>query len=158
MQGSPPATPLMPRTDRAQPQRQPQPQPAGFTLIEVLIVLAVAALLAGLAVPSYQAQVAKGRRLDGQQALRALAQRLERRYTEQGSYRGATLGVGGLSPAVSGGGHYALAISDSSENAFRITATPRGVQASDVCATLVYNQLGEPSVSAAATRPAAQCW
>lgn len=121
-------------------------------------MLAVAALLASLAVPSYQAQVAKGRRQDGQQALHALAQRLEQRYTALGSYQGATLGVGGLTPAVSGAGHYALAITDLSEHAYRITATPQGVQASDVCATLAYNQLGEPSVSAAATRPAAQCW
>ena len=141
----------------------PHPPPlrhhcTGFTLIELMIVLVVAALLASLAVPSYQAQVAKGRRLDGQQALRGLAQRLERRYTELGSYRGATLGEGGLYPAVSGAGHYTLAITDLADQRYRIAATPQGVQAADDCATLVYNQLGETSVSAAARRPAAQCW
>ncbi len=137
--------------------RQP-PQSTGFTLIEALIVLALAALLAGLAVPSYQAQVAKGRRLDGQQALRALAQRLEQRYTALGSYRGAALGVGGLYPAVSTAGHYALAITELADHAFRITATPQGVQAADACALLVYNQLGESSVGASASSAAAQCW
>lgn len=143
--------------------RPPHPRhllhlPTGFTLIEVLIVMAVAALLASLAVPSYQAQAAKGRRLDGQQALRGLAQRLERRYTESGSYRGAMLGEGGLYPAVSGAGHYTLAITDLADQSFRLAATPQGAQAGDDCATLGYNQLGEPSVSAAARRPAAQCW
>jgi len=137
--------------------RQPL-QPTGFTLIEVLIVLVVAALLAGLAVPSYQAQVAKGRRMDGQQALLALAQRLEQRYTALGSYRGAALGVGGLYPAVSGAGHYTLAITELADHAFRITATPQGVQAGDACARLAYNQLGEPSVGAGATLVASQCW
>ena len=141
------------------PRPRPRPLlPTGFTLIEMLIVLVVAALLAAVAVPSYQDQVATGRRLDGQQALRALAQRLEQRYSERGSYRGATLGVGGLTPAVSGAGHYALAIGDLTDHAFRITATPQGVQAADVCATLVYNQLGEALVSVDATRPAARCW
>jgi type IV pilus assembly protein PilE len=130
----------------------------GFTLIEVMIVLAVMALLASLAVPSFQAQAARGRRQDGQQALQALAQRLERRYTEMGSYQGATLGAGGLYPAASGGGHYRLAITDLADHSFRITATPQGVQAGDDCATLTYNQLGEQSVSAGARRPAAQCW
>ena len=149
----------MPRPRPRPPPRVPRRRlPTGFTLIELLIVLAVAALLAALAVPSYQDQLAKGRRLDGQQALRALAQRLEQRYSERGSYRGATLGLGGLSPAMSGAGHYALAISDLTDHAFRITATPQGVQAADVCATLVYNQLGEASVGVAATRLAARCW
>jgi type IV pilus assembly protein PilE len=144
-----PRSPPRPRTPR---------QPTGFTLIEVLIVLSVAMLLASLAVPSYQAQAAKGRRLDGQQALRALAQRLERRYTELGSYQGASLGAGGVYPAVSDAGLYRLAITDLADHAFRITATPQGVQATDECATLVYNQLAEPSVGAAARRPASQCW
>ncbi len=133
-------------------------RPAGFTLVELLIVLVVAGLLAGLAVPSYQAQAAKGRRVDGQQALRALAQRLERHHTERGSYSGATLGAGGLYPAVSAAGLYALTITDLAEHAYRIEATPQGPQAQDACATLVYNQLAEPSVSGPATLAAAQCW
>lgn len=130
----------------------------GFTLVEVLIALAVAMLLAAAAVPSYQAQVAKGRRVDGQQALMAVAQRLERHYTERGSYRGATLGAGGLYPAVSGGGLYALAITELADQQFRIAATPLGVQATDACGTLVYDQRGESSVSGGATLAADQCW
>lgn len=136
----------------------PRPHPAGFTLFEVLIALAVAMLLAAAAVPSYQAQVAKGRRVDGQQALMAVAHRLERHYTERGSYRGATLGAGGLYPAVSGGGLYALAITELTDQRFRIAATPLGVQAGDACGTLVYDQLGESSVGGGATLAAQQCW
>ena len=130
----------------------------GFTLVEVLVVLALLSLLSAAAVPSFQGQLAKGRRLDGQQALLALAQRLERQYTERGSYLGATLGAGGLYPAVSGAGHYALAITDLADHAYRIAARPQGAQASDPCATLVYNQLGESSVSGAARLAAGPCW
>jgi type IV pilus assembly protein PilE len=130
----------------------------GFTLVEVMIVVAVVALLSAVAYPSYLAQVAKGRRTDGKQALVELAQKLERFYTERGTYVGATLGTSGLYPAMSTGGYYALSIATQTVDAFTITATPQGAQASDVCATLGYNQLGEQTVSSAATLSAAKCW
>jgi type IV pilus assembly protein PilE len=130
----------------------------GFTLIEVMIVVAVVALLSAVAYPSYMAQVAKGRRTDGKQALVELAQKLERFYTERGTYAGATLGAAGVYPAVSGGGYYALAIATQNANGFSITATPQGAQAGDACATLGYNQLGEQTVSGGATLTAAKCW
>ena len=72
----------------------------GFTLIELMVVLAVAAILSAVALPSYQGQVAKGRRADGKQALVELAHKLERFYTERGTFAGATLGGSGLYPAV----------------------------------------------------------
>lgn len=137
---------------RANPSRR------GFTLVEVLVVLALLSLLSAAVIPSFQGQLAKGRRLDGQQALRALAQRLERQYTERGTYLGATLGAGGLYPAESGAGHYALAITDLADHAYRIAARPQGAQAADPCATLVYNQWGESSVSGAAGLAVGQCW
>ena len=130
----------------------------GFTLVELMIAMTVALLLSAMAYPAYQAQVAKGRRVDGQQALMAVAQRLERHYTERGSYVGATLGPGGLYPAVSGGGLYALAITELGDQRFRIAATPLGAQATDACGTLVYDQLGESSVSGGTRLAAKQCW
>ena len=131
----------------------------GFTLIELMIALAVAAILASVAYPSYLSQVAKGRRADGKQALVELAQRLERLYTERGTYAGATLGgTGGLYPAVSPGGFYALAFSSQNADGFVIAATPRGKQVGDACSTLGYNQLGDRTVGTGATLTVAQCW
>ena len=130
----------------------------GFTLVEVMIVVAVISLLAAVAYPSYVNQVAKGRRTDGKQALVELAQKLERFYTERGTYAGATLGPTGLYPAVSSGGYYALAIDTQTADGFTISATPQGAQASDECAVLGYNHLGEQSVGAGATLSAAKCW
>lgn len=135
-----------------------QQRPQGFTLIELMIVLAVAALLSAVAYPSYVAQVAKGRRTDGKQALVELAQKLERFYSERGTYAGATLGSSGVYPSVSTGGYYALSITTQTVDGFAIAATPQGVQADDACAALGYNQLGEQTVSSAATLPAAKCW
>ena len=134
------------------------PSRRGFTLIELMVVLVVAAILSAVAFPSYQSQVAKGRRADGKQALVELAQRLERFYTERGTYAGATLGGGGLYPAVASGGYYSLAITSQSADGFTLTATPRGNQDGDACSALGYNHLGDRSVGAGATLSLDQCW
>ena len=134
------------------------PSRRGFTLIELMVVLVVAAILSAVAFPSYQSQVAKGRRADGKQALVELAQRLERFYTERGTYAGATLGGGGLYPAVASGGYYSLAITSQSVDGFTLTATPRGTQAGDACRALGYNHLGDRSVGAGATLSLNECW
>lgn len=61
----------------------------GFTLIELMIVVAVVAILAGIAWPSYQSQIRSSNRADAQGALMGLAQAMERHFTETGSYSGA---------------------------------------------------------------------
>ena len=129
----------------------------GFTLIELMVVLAVAAILSAVALPSYQGQVAKGRRADGKQALVELAQKLERFYTERGTFAGAALGNGGLYPALSSGGYYSLAIASQSVDGFAITASPRSQQVGDACGSFGYNQLGVQSVSGA-TLSTTSCW
>ena len=130
----------------------------GFTLIELMVVLAVAAILAAVAFPSYKGQVAKGRRADGKQALVDLAQKLERFYTERGTFAGAALGGGGLYPLVSSGGYYSLAITSQSADGFTLSATPRGNQAGDACGALGYNHLGDRSMAAGAMLSLDQCW
>lgn len=130
---------------------------AGFSLTELMVALAVAALLASIAYPSYVAHVQRGRRADGTQALVELGQALERHASERGTYAGATLGPTGLFPDTSSGGHYALAITAASADGFTITAEPRGVQASDPCGTLRYNHLGEKSV-VSGRFSATACW
>ena len=131
----------------------------GFTLIELMVALTVGAILASVAYPSYLSQVAKGRRADGKQALVELAQKLERFYTERGTYAGATLGgTGGLYPAVSPGGFYALAVSSQNADGFVIAAAPLGNQVGDACSTLGYNQLGDRTVGVGATLTVNQCW
>ena len=130
----------------------------GFTLIELMVVLAVAAILASVAYPAYQGQVAKGRRADAKQAMVELAQRLERFYTERGTYAGASLGAGGVYPAISLGGYYTLAITSQTADDFTITAAPRGTQAGDACGTYGYNQLGDRTLVSGASLSVAECW
>lgn len=146
---------------RAHRPRREHRQPRccrGFTLIELMIVVAVVAILVAIAYPSYAGYLAKGRRADAKQALLDVAQRLERFYTERGTYAGAALGNSGLYPSTSKGGYYSLAIDSADANGFAISAAPTGVQTGDACGTYGYNHLGEQTLGANATQTIAQCW
>lgn len=146
----------MPRPHTASAARALQ---RGFTLIELAIALVVVAMLSAMAYPSYNAYMARTRRADAKQSLLELAQRLERYYTERGTYAGATLGgTNGIYPASSTAGYYTLTIGTQTAEAFTISATPTGAQTGDACAAFGYNQLGEQSVSTAATLSAGKCW
>lgn len=59
---------------------------SGFTLTEVLITMAIVAILATVAVPAYNAQIAKGRRADAHAGLLSLGQAMERVRSDRGSY------------------------------------------------------------------------
>lgn len=59
---------------------------AGFTLIEVMIVVVIIGILSSIAYPSYQDYVKQARRADAQASLMELAQFMERHYTSKGGY------------------------------------------------------------------------
>ncbi len=129
----------------------------GMTLIELLITVTLVAILAAVVVPSYQQTIAASRRSDATSALLALAQLMERTYSEQGTYANARVGTNGLYPSQSPQGYYTISIVNQSADAFSIKATPTGVQASDRCGSYTYDQSGTKGVSPAGVT-VAQCW
>ena len=133
-------------------------RPRGLTLIELMIAVAILGILSAMAYPSYAAHLSKGRRADARAALLDVAQRMERYYTERGTYIGATLGSTGVYPAASSQGYYTMALSAQTLSAFTVTATPTGVQSSDACGRFNYNQAGTKGVGGGATLSATACW
>lgn len=90
---------------------------SGFTLIELMIVLAIGAILAAIAIPMYQKQVQKSRRTDARTAVLDLAGREERYLSVSSSYTNvpsnlgyAPVGGGGAFPITIGSGYYQLTV------------------------------------------------
>ncbi|MEA3243489.1 MAG: type IV pilin protein [Pseudomonadota bacterium] len=110
----------------------------GFTLVELMIVVAIVGILAAVAYPSYQDSVRKSRRADGKTALLQAVQLAERWFTQRNTYD-MTAGTPPNGPSAEG--HYNLAyVGDATT--FLITATPGGAQATDPCGNLTINELG----------------
>lgn len=119
----------------------------GFTLIELMVVVAVVAILTAIAVPSYQEQVRKSRRGQAQADLVELAQRAERFHTVNNAYTDFWASVPSAhrqSPRDGGTAYYNIGISEVTPNTFTLTATPVGstAQGSDRCGAMSINQAG----------------
>lgn len=129
-------------------------QHRGFSMIELLIAIAIIGILASIAVPSYGKYVKESRRIDAQIALRNGAQVMERCRTQSFTYLGCDTGV----PTNSPDSYYTVGVSDITATAFLITATPTTgkSQASDThCTTLTFNQRGQTGQTPAANT---DCW
>ena len=106
----------------------------GFTLIELMIVVAIVGILAAIAYPSYQDHVRKTRRADAQGALVELAQFMERIYTQNNTYKpnGANPALP-FSEAPKDGTtkYYDLAFQANAGASYTLRATPKNSQAGD---------------------------
>lgn len=103
-------------------QRTHLPGQSGFTLIELMIVVAVVAVLATVAYPAFQDSVRKGRRADAIAGLNRLQQLQERVRGQFPVYAAAVASMPGPPPATSPELHYDLAIDNANANGYTMTA------------------------------------
>lgn len=106
----------------------PKVRHRGFTAIELLVVVAIAAILASVAYPSLRDQVFKVRRIDGIVAL-TVAQLAEERWRADRTAYGALTDIG-VAP-VSSAGHYTLQVVATSATGYSILASAQGTQSRD---------------------------
>ncbi|WP_299197720.1 type IV pilin protein [uncultured Amphritea sp.] len=125
----------------------------GFTLIELMIVVAIVGIISAIAYPSYREQVAQSRRVDAQGSLLSLAQSLERHYTENGSYTGAVLPYT-LSPKDGADKFYLLSVPASTATSYTLQAAPINGMVGDRCGNMTLTHTGQKTDQDAAD----DCW
>lgn len=132
--------------------RMPCRHPRGFTLVELMVVVAVIAILSAVAVPSYRRYGLRARRADAHQALWNAAMAQERYYAAHNRY--GSLTEIGFKKDTSEKGYYRLRSSgDAKGTYFQVTAipVPGGPQAKDNCTAMAINDLGQKSFEGNAT-------
>lgn len=133
----------------------------GFTLIEILVSIVIVALLAAIALPSYQNSVQKTRRSDAQAALTQTATLQEQRFFQTNSYSADVNELGGAAGTLlSPEGYYSITAATANGGAeFTLTATALGPQLDDSnCRTLTLRHTGLKASTDSASAASTDCW
>ena len=160
-----------------QPQRSSLARQRGFTLVELMIVVAIVGILAIIGYPSYNQFVQKGRRAEAKAALLSTMQLFERHFAQVNSYAPATGGTtawtgfntySGDSPSSA---NYSIGaalcanspVGGQADQCVELTATPVAGKADTTCGSLIYRSTGEkgnllPGTSSPVIPPTTGCW
>lgn len=121
---------------------------SGFTLMEVLITVTIIAILAATASVGYTRYAERAQRTEAKSVLLDLSQRLERYYTDEGTYDGFSIpaGMARIPEQTSSNQRYAVTVT-TADQTFTLRAAPRGSQTKDKCGTLSLDNVGRRRAS-----------
>ena len=133
--------------------RVPRQQHAGFTLIELMIAVAIVAVLLAVAMPSYREHVRKSSRAEAQAYMMAVETRQQQFLVDTRAYA-ATLAVVGVAVPANVDAAYTLDMPTPTAvpPAYTLTLTPKTRQSSERCGTLSINSVGTKTAAVSG------CW
>lgn len=133
---------------------------SGFTLIELMIAVAILAIVMGIAIPSYNQWVLESGRADAKGVLTQTAQALERCYTRYSAYNDGNCALSQGATVTSENEKYTLTVTTLNANDFLLTAAPLGGQKNDSkCGEFTLNHQGRKGAKGGTDAAVVkECW
>jgi type IV pilus assembly protein PilE len=128
---------------------------AGFTLIELMIVVVIIAILAAIAMNSYRQYILRGNRTSATRALQDLNSREENYYFSNNAYTPSLTSLGAT--ASMAGVYYTVSVPSANGTTYQVQAVPVGTQTQDTtCGTFALTREGVQTITGTGT--VAACW
>jgi type IV pilus assembly protein PilE len=129
----------------------------GFTLIELMIAVAIIAILAAIAIPSYSEYVKRGRIIEAVSALSGMRVKMEQFFQDNRTYAGACV-AGTVAPAPANTANFTYACANLTATTYTVTATGQGTLAGYSYA-IDQSNVRSTTMTAPSTWPSnATCW